>query len=292
MRIHVPTSKARIPKLAPLDVFWAAATPFIALALRNPDLLEVGDLTEGISGPYQFVLVTFICAIPAFLLFRISDGMNHLFSVHDAFAVCAAVATTVASSSLSLFLITRLDGVPRSTPLIYGLVLGAGLILDRAIARVYHQRLNTHIEKYYAAAAPQGLRRIVLIGADRFSALTIKLLEHQRPRTTQAVAALDSRQPLVGRAIAGVKIVGRVEDFAAIVDEYAVHGIEIDEVWLSDDATSLSDDLLERVSEQCQARGLKFSRISEALNLAPAIIRPSSDWRGNAEDVMSSWRLF
>ena len=191
MRIHVPTSKARIPKLAPLDVFWAAATPFIALALRNPDLLEVGDLTEGISGPYQFVLVTFICAIPAFLLFRISDGMNHLFSVHDAFAVCAAVATTVASSSLSLFLITRLDGVPRSTPLIYGLVLGAGLILDRAIARVYHQRLNTHIEKYYAAAAPQGLRRIVLIGADRFSALTIKLLEHQRPRTTQAVAALE-----------------------------------------------------------------------------------------------------
>jgi FlaA1/EpsC-like NDP-sugar epimerase len=205
------------------------------------------------------VLVTVICAIPAFLVFRISDGMNHLFSVHDAFAVCAAVAAT-ASSSLFLFVLTRLDGVPRSTPLICGLVLGAGLIVDRAIARVYHQKLNIYKAKHFATAAPQDVRRVILIGADRFSALTIKLLEHQRPRTTQVIAALDPRETLVGRAIAGVKVVGSVEDFEAIVDEYAVHGIEIDEVWLSDDVASLSDDAIERVSEQCEKRGLKFTR--------------------------------
>jgi len=116
--------------------------------------------------------------------------------------------------------------------------------------------------------------------------LTIKLLEHQRPRTTQAVAALDPRDALIGRAIAGVKIVGLVENFEAIVDEYAVHGIEIDEVWLSDDVTSLSEDTLERVSEQCGARGLKFTRISEALNLAPSIVQASGDWRSDADDAM------
>ena len=286
MRMHVPTSKAGFSKLAPLDVFWAITAPIIALALRDPNLLDVGDLSAGIPASYQFVLVTIICAIPAFLVFRISDGMNHLFSVHDAFAVCAAVAATVASTSLFLFVLTRLEGVPRSTPLICGLVLGAGLIVDRAIARVYHQKLNTVKAKDYAIAAPQNLRRIILIGADRFSALTIKLLEHQRPRTTQAVAALDPRDALIGRAIAGVKIVGLVENFEAIVDEYAVHGIEIDEVWLSDDVTSLSEDTLERVSEQCGARGLKFTRISEALNLAPSIVQASGDWRSDADDAM------
>ncbi|MGJ0513379.1 sugar transferase [Methylocystis sp.] len=286
MRMHVPTSKAGFSKLAPLDVFWAITAPIIALALRDPNFLDARDLTEGIPASYLYVLVTIICAIPAFLVFRISDGMNHLFSVHDAFAVCAAVAATVASSSLFLFVLTRLDGVPRSTPLICGLVLGAGLIVDRAIARVYHQKLNAHKAKRCAIAAPQDLRRIVLIGADRFSALTIKLLEHQRPRTTQVVAALDPRDALIGRAIAGVKIVGLVEDFEAIVDEYAVHGIEIDEVWLSDDVTSLSDDTLERVSEQCGERGLKFTRISEALNLAPSIVRVSGDWRSDADDAM------
>lgn len=286
MRMHVPTSKAGFSKLAPLDVFWAITAPIIALALRDPNLLDAGDVSAGIPASYQFVLVTIICAIPAFLVFRISDGMNHLFSVHDAFAVCAAVAATVASTSLFLFVLTRLEGVPRSTPLICGLVLGAGLIVDRAIARVYHQKLNTVKAKDYAIAAPQNLRRIILIGADRFSALTIKLLEHQRPRTTQAVAALDPRDALIGRAIAGVKIVGLVENFEAIVDEYAVHGIEIDEVWLSDDVTSLSEDTLERVSEQCGARGLKFTRISEALNLAPSIVQASGDWRSDADDAM------
>ncbi|MGE3266828.1 sugar transferase [Methylocystis sp.] len=282
---RVPTSKAGLSKIAPLDVFWAIAAPILALALRDPNLLDIGDATEGIPPGYQYILVTIICAIPAFLVFRISEGMNHLFSVHDAFAVCAAVAATVASSSLFLFVLTRLDGVPRSTPLICGLVLGAGLIVDRAIARVYHQKLITHKAKHEATAAPQDLRRIILIGADRFSALTAKLLEHQRPRTTQAVAAIDPREALIGRAIAGVKIVGSVEDFEAIVDEFAVHGVEIDEVWLSDDVTSLSDDTIERVSEQCATRGLKFARISEALNLTPSIICASDNWRSDADDA-------
>jgi len=286
MLMHVPTSKAGFSKLSPLDVFWAITAPIAALALRDPNLLDAGDLMEGIPAGYEYVLVTIICAIPAFMLFRISDGMNHLFSVHDAFAVCAAVAATVASSSLLLFVLTRLDGVPRSTPLICGLVLGSGLIFDRAIARVYYQKLNAEKQKHDVAAGPQDLRRIILIGADRFSALTIKLLEHQRPRTTQAVAALDPREALVGRAIAGVKIVGLVENFEAVADEYAIHGIEIDEVWLSDDVTSLSNDTLERLSEQCAERELKFIRISEALNLAPSVVCSSGNWRSDADDGM------
>jgi lipopolysaccharide/colanic/teichoic acid biosynthesis glycosyltransferase len=287
MRMHVPTSRAVFSKLAPLDVFWAIVAPILALALRDPDLLDAGELREGVPVAYQYVIVTVVCAIPAFLAFRISDGMNHLFSVHDAFAVCGAVAATVASSSLFLFILTRLDGLPRSTPLICGLVLGAGLTVARAIARVYHQNLNASKAKRQTTAAPQDLRRIILIGADRFSALTIKLLEHQRPRTTHAVAALDPRKALIGRAIAGVKIVGLVDDFDGILDEYSVHGIEIDEVWLSDDVTSLSDDTLKRLSERCAERGLKFTRISDALNLTSSIVRDSGNWHSDADDAIT-----
>src|SRR5208337_692180 len=109
------------------------------------------------------------------------------------------------------------------------------------------------------------MRRVLLIGVDRFSAMTIKLTDHQHPRTVQVVAALDMREALLGRSISGVKIVGRAQDLGAVVDEYAVHGVDVDEVWLSDDAASLTDGGAD-LTEQCAERDLKFARISEALN--------------------------
>ena len=58
MLMHVPTSKAGFSKLAPLDVFWAITAPIAALALRDPNLLDAGDLMEGIPAGYEYVLVT------------------------------------------------------------------------------------------------------------------------------------------------------------------------------------------------------------------------------------------
>jgi len=262
--------------LSPFDVCWAAAAPFGAIALRDPSLFVLTNFPHELPAIYEYALVTITCSIIAFLLFRVNDGMSHFFSVHDVLTVCGAVAVAVASSSAILFTFTRLDGVPRSTPLIYGLVLGSGMIFARTMARVLYKEAATPSERIRRGSAAQNLRRVLLIGVDRFSATTIKLIDHQQPRTTQVVAALDPRETLLGRSVSGVKIVGHIRDFGAVVDEYAVHGVDVHEVWLSDDVTSLSDGVLAKLTEQCAARGLKFARISQALNLTPHI-GPSSD---------------
>ena len=180
--------------------------------------------------------------------------MSHFFSVHDVLAVCGAVAVTVVSSSAILFFLTRMDGVPRSTPLIYGLVLGSGMIIARTMVRALHKETPPQRVSIGLEFRPANLRRVLLIGVDRFSAMTIKLTDHQHPRTVQVVAALDMREALLGRSISGVKIVGRAQDLGAVVDEYAVHGVDVDEVWLSDDAASLTDGGLADLTEQCAER--------------------------------------
>ena len=273
MRLRAPTSKTKLrPKLAPFDALWAIATPFLALALRDPSVLEQSDAFGDFGPAYQYAFSTVFFAFVSFLVFRISDGMSHLFSVHDVLAICGAVATTVASSSLALFVLTRMDGVPRSTPLIYALLLGAGLIVARTMARVSHVEASVKEEpEETPSLMPQHVRRVMVIGADRFAAATIKLVDCQRPRTTQIVAALDPRMHFHGRTINGVKIVGRVEELEEILDEYQVHGVEIDEVWLSDDAAALPAEALERLSEQCEKRALKLNRIAAAFNLEPRV---------------------
>jgi lipopolysaccharide/colanic/teichoic acid biosynthesis glycosyltransferase len=269
MRHGPPTSKSRLRlRLAPFDLVWALIAPAIALALRDSGLLVPGDLILGLSPAYIYALITAAAAVLAFLLFRISDGMSRFFSVHDALAATGAVATAVAASSVTLFVFTRLDGVPRSTPVICGLVMLSGLLFARILARIAHSG-DWAVDSQFQPSEPR--RRILLVGVDRFAAIAIKLIDSQRPRSSEVVAALDPRPTYAGREFRGVKILGGVEDFEDVVDEYAVHGVEISEVWRNENVKELSAADSARLRELCAARGLRCVGLAEALNLTPPI---------------------
>ena len=72
--------------------------------------------------------------------------MTHLFSVNDALDVAKAVLLSEFFTYLALFSLTRLDGIPRSTPLIHALLLTAGLLGARAFVRIgsFRSRSGTH----------------------------------------------------------------------------------------------------------------------------------------------------
>ncbi len=278
MRPGAPTSKTRFSwRLSPFDVTWAIIAPFIALGLRNPALLNFGG--HGLPHSYQYAAVTIAYAVPAFLFFRLSEGMSRYLSAQDIWSVVAATLTVVAASDVTMFVINRLEGVPRSTPLIYGLVLGAGLLGGRALAQWLHRDRPREI----VDGAEPHLRRIVLVGVDHFAATVIKLTDCQQPRTTQIIVALDARERLNGRTINGVKIVGRPGDLEAVVDEYVVHGIEIDEVWLADNAMTRRE--MERIEHQCRALGVRARPLAEALNLSPRHAPPFRESRPQPQIV-------
>ncbi len=280
MRLASPTSRDRYRlRLEPADVVWAIAAPFAALALRDPALLFPAD--GGVPQTYVYAGLSVVLSLGCFLFFRISDGISRFFSVRDAANLCAAVACAVALSSLAAFTLTRLEGVPRSTPLIYGLVLTSGLFATRLIARTLARDPSRH-----ATIVPQGsdYRRVLMIGVDHFAAAAIRLIDCQRPRTTVVVAALDARASTMGRKISGVKIVGHAADIDEIVQEYLVHGVAIDEVWVSDSAR-LSSELEGQVEARCRSRNLPLLRISEALNLAPQTPPDDAHETGDLEEI-------
>ncbi len=108
-------------------------------------------------------------------------------------------------------------------------------------------------------------RRVVLVGVDDFATLAIRLTDCQSPRTIQFVAALDPRPRLFGRSVNGVKIVGGPGDIRSVIEEYEVHGVDVDEVWIADELQASNP----AVAETCEAMGLKCSSLAWALNLAP-----------------------
>lgn len=252
-------------RLAPYDVVCALAAPFIAIAIRDPGLLSIGALSDDTAPLWIFSGVAFLSALVSFLVFRLSDGLSRFFSVHDVIAVSASVAVSAATTSMVLFTFTRLEGVPRSTPLIYAMVLGGLLILGRA----FHRVLVTEQDKEYWQARPDQLRNVIIVGASRFSAIAVKLIASQAPPTTRVVGLLDERSEFIGRAINGVRVVAAPHELEAVLEEYEVHGVEIDQVLVGDGATTPSDDALEQMREICESRGVEFMTLADAFNLRP-----------------------
>src|SRR5262249_33925609 len=118
MRVPSPTSRSgsRI-YLSIWDLFWALASPIVALYLRDVDV----KADWGVIANYWVLSAGF--AILAFFAFRLQDGMTRYFSVHEALDIAEAVLFAELMTFAVLFTLTRLDGIPRSIPLVHGFLL-------------------------------------------------------------------------------------------------------------------------------------------------------------------------
>ena len=80
--------------------------------------------------------------------FRLQDGMTRYFSVHEALDIAEAVLFAELMTFAALFTLTHLDGIPRSMPLIHGLLLAAGLLAARVVRAHCGQRTDDSRRDY------------------------------------------------------------------------------------------------------------------------------------------------
>jgi len=246
------------------DALWVFAAPAIAVALREPRLLAWDHPSDGSLQVYGYALITIGCAAPAVVLFRLGERVTKFFSTHDLWAIFGAAASASGASAVLTFMVIRLDAIPRSTPAIYAAVL----VLGFAGARLVADWLNPEGGPSDLSSPENPMRRVLLVGVDRFGAQLIRLLDAQFPRTIQIVAALDDRPHLLGRTINGVRVVGKSQEIASIFDEYAVDGVGINEVWASD--AFLEDrEAAMALDFYCGEAGVEWRSIASTLNLEP-----------------------
>jgi hypothetical protein len=96
--------------------------------------------------------------------------------VHEALDISEAVLFAELMTFAVLFTVTRLDGIPRSMPLVHGLLLAGGLLAARVLVRIVASEDDE----------PPGHQcrreRIILVGANRFASSFIQLLNACAPQ--------------------------------------------------------------------------------------------------------------
>src|SRR5216110_1262374 len=257
VRVHSPTSRSgsRI-YLSIWDLFWALVSPILALYLRDVDV----NADWSVIASYWVLSAGF--AILAFFAFRLQDGMTRYFSVHEALDIAEAVLFAELMTFAVLFTLTRLDGIPRSMPLIHGLLLAVGLLAARVFVRIVASEDNEPPEH-------QSRReRIILIGANRFASSFIQLLKAYAPQQRRVIAVLDEDAAMIGRALSGVQVLGAPHELEAIVGEFAIHGIGTDRIVIAGEADFLSAPVLHEIERFCKKRQIELTFLPRMIGLS------------------------
>jgi lipopolysaccharide/colanic/teichoic acid biosynthesis glycosyltransferase len=281
MHARSPSSRASWSiRVSAFDALWAALAPLLALWVRDAYILSSDwALTVAL---YCSVATGF--SLLAFLAFRIRDQMASYFSVHDAIDIVKAVLVAELLIVAVLFTFTRLQGIPRTTPLIHALLLMAGLIGARTLVRLFHSKAMAASNQSRVAT-----ENIMIVGATRLSSMFIKILESYGPGQHKILGVLDPRQQMRGRSIAGVRVIGGPQDLQPIVDEYAVHGIETHRLIVGEDESFLAEPIRNEIKRFCAERGVRVDFVPELIGLhhalAPGAENEAEQSRPEHEDV-------
>ena len=144
MRAHLPSSRGYFrPGFSIFDTFWAALSPLLALYVRGAYILSA----DGAATAALYCGISFVFALIAFLAFRLNDALSRYFSVHDVLNILKASSVAGLMTAVVLFTFTRLEGIPRSTPIIYVFILASGLITARALALLRDSTNNVPIDE-------------------------------------------------------------------------------------------------------------------------------------------------
>jgi lipopolysaccharide/colanic/teichoic acid biosynthesis glycosyltransferase len=232
----------------------------LALWIRGANSLSGGEwLTV-----FAYCGISFATAMIAFVAFRIRDGVGNVFSVNDALDIAKAVAISELVTCLVLFSATRLDGIPRTTPVIHGLLLTAALVIGRS----YGRWRNAGPER---RAPPTSGRpeHIIIIGANKLSALYVGFLRAYAPDAFRVIGLLDERQDLTGRSVAGVRILGPVNHILPIIEEFKEHGMVTDRILVGGGADMLTPSALNHLRGVCSSLELQIDYIPQLLGIDP-----------------------
>ena len=278
MALLFPSSRGTFRlRVSAADVFWAALAPPLALYLRDAYILSA----EGAETAVLYCALSFVFTILAFLTFRISDGISRYFSAHDAISVVKAAAAAGLTTSLILFTLTRLEGIPRTTPILHALILMVGLLITRTVMTVFDKPEQTanHTD-------PSAVEHIIMIGSTSLTSLYIKLLQAYSPDQRHVIAVLDDDQKLLGRAMCGVPVVASSNQLDPVIEEFAVHGVRTDRVIIGGDENLLSPGSMDQLRGICQQRDIVLDFVPKLIgldrlqsvrqNAALQVIEPSS----------------
>lgn len=196
-------------------------------------------------------------------------GVWRFASIPDLLRILKGVVFGVGLTVGLLFLFYRLDSMPRSVPILYGILLVFFLSGPRLIYRWYKDK---HL-------SIRSGKRVLIVGAGQAGEMLARDLLRSVLGEFQPIAFVDDKPRRLGQDIHGVPIVGSVEDVPALVKKF-----EIDIILLA--IPSAGNRKMRRVVEICERANVPFRSVPQLHDLMTGNVRINELREVSIEDLL------
>lgn len=231
--------------------------------------MRVGDQLFGYhyDGLIQGLPVVMLTGAITYRLFGLYRGIWRYASTPDLIQVTKAATIVSIVSVLLLFMLTRLDTIPRSIPVIQWFVLlillggprfGYRLFKDRRLSLSDLSGADTRIP-------------VLLVGAGDGADQLIRALSLSPQAAYRVVGLLDDKGGRVGREIRGVPVLGDVEALPAVVESLHRRGIKPQKLVVTKQESETERDLIRRLLDLSEPLGLSLNRLPNLTEFKDAL---------------------
>ncbi|UCE88812.1 MAG: polysaccharide biosynthesis protein [Pseudomonadota bacterium] len=174
-----------------------------------------------------------------FWYFGLYRGVWRFASIPDLMRIVKAVVVGTLCSVVILFVWTRLEGLPRSVPVLYSVIL---------VGMLGGPRLLYRWIKDHHVYAHRGMR-VLIVGAGRAGEMLVRDLRRDPEQAWQPVLLVDDKARRQGQELHGVRVAGSVDQIPALAEEY-----EIDTIFIA--IPSANSREMQRIVGYCGQSGL------------------------------------
>jgi FlaA1/EpsC-like NDP-sugar epimerase len=233
------------------DVAMAAVSLVVALYLR----LGNGVLAYEPRLTATYVVSFTLIAASVFLLTGLYRGIWRYASLPDLFNIARAVSFTVLAFLPVMFVLTRLEALPRSTLLIDWFVLVALLGGPRLAYRLFKDRGLDHVlERVKHQSVP-----VLLISAKDGADTFIREMRRDPSAVYRVVGVLADTPSRVGREIYRVPILGTIDALETVVTQLDRRGRRPQKLIIT--AQNLPGEQIRRLLDRADALAIPLARL-------------------------------
>ena len=222
-----------------LDILLVPAAWLVGFWLRfNMAEVPAVFLAQAIN-VLPIVVVVQLCS---YVWFGVHRGEWRFVSLPDLSLLIKSVLFGVLMIALALFFVVRLEQIPRSVFVLYGMMLAAAM----ASLRMGYRLLK---DKHFASRTAG--KKVLIVGAGAAGEQLVRDLRRNFPELYNVVAFVDDDESKVGSNIHRISIASCVDGLGALVERWS-----IDLVLIA--IPSASDDQMQRIVDFCRQANVAY----------------------------------
>ena len=242
------------------DLLMASISLPLALYLRlSDDLFNV---------PVQFLAVDCLIFIGCFacfaLIFRLPKEVWRYISINELSTIIKVSVSSIISAYLIMFLYNRLEGVPRSVPILHLLLL----LFLLSSTRLLYRKIR---ENNKGNASSQPKINVALIGANDHTEGFIRTVQRRRDIQYNVVAIIDNNEARAGRNIRGVPIYSSLAQLTQILQRLEKDNKKPQRLILSEQF--LDADIVQSLFAVCETQGIALARLPRPAELQEGVAK-------------------